>query len=130
MDQERTALVSALDAAVRQAEPGFEVAIKYNLLMYALKGDWRHWVCAIDAHPKKGVGLRFLFGVLLDDPRHVLRGGTSVLMTWDFGPGEPVDAAVVQAYVREAVSKYADYRANEKSILTSSRESAADRARG
>jgi hypothetical protein len=34
-------------------------------------------VCAIDA-TKKGVGLRFLYGVLLDDPRGVLEASRAL----------------------------------------------------
>jgi hypothetical protein len=59
----------------------------------------------------EGVGLRFLYGVLLEDPRRVLRAGTSVLKTWDFGFGDRVDPAAVGAYVREAVGRYDDYEA-------------------
>ncbi len=121
VDPERAVLVRALDRIVREAHPGFDVDVKYNLLMYALNRDWRHWVCAIDAHPKRGVGLRFLYGVILEDPRHVLRGGSSVLKTWDFGPGDSVDEPAVAGYVREAVAKYPEYRANDKVILASSR---------
>ncbi len=95
--------------------------------MYALGRDWRHWVCAIDAHPKKGVGLRFLYGVLLEDPKRVLRPGSSVLMTWDFAPGAAVDPAAVRAYVTEAVARYPDYRARERDILEASRAAAAAR---
>jgi hypothetical protein len=41
---------------------------EYKTLMYALHSDFRTWVCAIDA-TKKGVCLRFLYGVVLDDKR-------------------------------------------------------------
>ena len=74
--------VLALDHAIRAAEPHLDVAIKYRILTYALRGDWRTWVCAVQV-TKNGVCLRFLYGVLLDDPRGVLRAGTSVLKTWD-----------------------------------------------
>jgi hypothetical protein len=104
-------LIVALDKAVRKAHPGFDVAIKYGILMYALDGDWRTWVTAISP-AKKGVGLRFLYGVLLDDPRHVLRAGSSVLKTWDFALGDAVNQAAVGAYVKEAVAKRGDYKAN------------------
>jgi hypothetical protein len=118
-------LVVALDDAVRKAYPDFDVAIKYGILMYALRGDWRTWVCAIDA-TKKAVGLRFLFGVLLDDPKRVLRAGSSVLKTWDFAFEDVVDPAAVGAYVADAVAKYPDYKANSREVLEASR--AANRA--
>jgi hypothetical protein len=122
-------LVTALDRAVRDAHPGFDVAIKYKLLMYALEGDWRTWVCAIDA-TRKGVGLRFLYGVLLEDPRRVLRAGSSVLKTWDFGFGDQVDPAAVGAYVREAVGRYGQYKANAAEVLAASRTAARPGRRG
>ena len=43
------------------------MAIKYRLLSYTVDRDWRHWVCAVNA-TKSAVCLRFLWGVLLDDP--------------------------------------------------------------
>ena len=128
VNPDRAPLVTALHSAVLGAHPDLEVAIKYRMLTYALGGDWRHWVCAIDAHPKPGVALRFLFGVLLADPRRVLRPGSSVLMTWDFGAGDSVDPTGVGAYVAEAVARYPEYRANAREIEAVSKASAANRA--
>lgn len=118
--------VRLLDSVLRAACPDFEVAVKYGILMYALHGDWRTWVCAIDV-TKKAVCLRFLYGVLLDDPGRVLRAGSSVLKTWDFGFGEQIDTDTVGAYVREAVAKYDTYKANAPAVLAASR--AAGKAR-
>ena len=117
---EAKVLVLALDEAIRRAYPSFDRAVKYKILMYALGGDWRTWVCAIDA-TKRGVGLRFLYGVLLDDPRGVLRAGSSVLKTWDFAFDESIDPAAVGAYVSEAVSRYGAYKARSAEVLTASR---------
>ena len=114
------ALVTDLDLAIRAAHPNFDVAVKYKMLMYALGGDWRHWVCAI-GETNKGVALRFLYGVLLDDPRRILRSGSSVLKTWDFGFDDVVDQAAVGAYVAEAVRRYGEYRANAAEVLDASR---------
>jgi hypothetical protein len=116
-------LVVALDQAVRKAHPDFDVAIKYKILMYALRGDWRTWVCAIDA-TKKGVSLRFLYGVLLDDSRGVLRAGSSVLKTWDFAFDDVIDAGAIGAYVAEAVARYDQYKANAPEVLEASRAAA------
>jgi hypothetical protein len=118
--------VLALDHAIRAAEPHLDVAIKYRILTYALRGDWRTWVCAVQV-TKNGVCLRFLYGVLLDDPRGVLRAGTSVLKTWDMAFDDVVDAAAVGAYVSEAVARYDQYRASTQEVLDASR--AAARAR-
>ena len=126
VDPAAAPLVVALDGVVREA--GFDVAIKYQILMYALHGDWRTWVCAIDAS-RKSVGLRFLYGVLLDDPLRVLRAGSSVLETWDFAFDQVVDRAAVGAYVREAVARYDEYKANTGVILEASRAAAATKKR-
>ena len=121
-------LVVDLDDAIREAQPDLDVAIKYGLLMYALRGDWRTWVCAIGAGTS-GVALRFLYGVLLADPKHVLRAGSSVLMTWDFALIDAVDSAAVGSYVREATDRYDEYRANAPKILEASRAAAKARRR-
>ena len=126
IDPAATRVVVALDEAVRDAHPTLAVAVKYRILMYALDGDWRTWVCAIDA-TKKRVGLRFLYGVLLDDPLGVLRSGTSVLKTWDFDFDAAVDPVAVGAYVAEAVGRYGEYRATASDVLEASR--AASRSR-
>ena len=130
VDPESAAMVLALDEAVRGAGPGFDVAMKYHIVTYALAGDWRHWVCALDAgrdRGAKGVSLRFLYGVLLADPAGVLRPGSSTLMTWDLRRGQEMDLAQVAAYVREAVGLYPDYRARSKEITEAARAAAADR---
>lgn len=71
-------MVRELDRIIRKTQPEFDVAIKYKILMYALKGDLHTWVCAINAGRRR-VSLNFLYGVLLDDPKKVLRAGSSVL---------------------------------------------------
>ena len=101
--------VIALDAAVRAAGPDLDAAVKYRILMYTVGGDWGTWVCAIQAGRSR-VSLKFLYGVLLDDPRGVLRKGSSVLMSWDVGVDESLDAKAVTAYVREAIGKHAEYK--------------------
>jgi hypothetical protein len=116
-------VVIALDEAIRAAHPDFDVAIKYKMLMYAIGGDWRHWVCAI-GETNTSICLRFLYGVLLDDPRGVVRSGSSVLKTWDFGFDEVVDPEAVSAYVAEAVWRYCEYKANAAEVLEASRAAA------
>ncbi|WP_285508934.1 DUF1801 domain-containing protein [Actinokineospora sp. NBRC 105648] len=115
-DETDAASLAALDAAVRRAYPGFEVAVKYGLLMYALPdGGWRHWVCGMNV-TKRGTCLRFLYGVLLPDPLGVLRPGTATLMTWDFPRGAEIDDEQVGRYVGEAVERHEYFRANSKLV--------------
>ena len=121
---DREASVRHFHALITGTHPGFDVAIKYNLLMYAIGGDWRHWVVAIDGRPKSGVALRFLYGVMLPDPRGVLRAGSSVLMTWDFPAGSDVNDSEVRSYLTEAIRLYPEFNANDKAILAAARASA------
>jgi hypothetical protein len=117
--------VRTLDSLIRAAAPGLSVAIKYNILLYAFAQDWQHWVVAIDAHPKPAIGLRFLWGVMLTDPRGVLRGGSSVLKTWDLKRGVTLDLDAIRAYVMEAASRYTDFKANQKEIEAAAKAAAA-----
>jgi hypothetical protein len=82
--------------------------------------DWRHWVCAVNA-TKSAVCLRFLWGVLLDDPLLVLRPGTSTLMTWDIPRGGAVDTAAVGSYVREALATRDHFLAHDREISAEAR---------
>jgi hypothetical protein len=129
LPQDREALVRRLHATILAAHPEFDVDIKYGLLVYAIAGDWRRWVVSVDAHPKRGVSLRFLFGVMMADRAAVLRAGSSVLMSWDLDPGAEVNAAAVGSYVAEAVGLYPEYKANEQEILDRARAGARARER-
>ena len=104
-------VVIALDRLVRDAAPDLVPAVKYRMRMYALKADYRAWVCAIDAHPRAAVGLRFLFGALLDDQRGLLRPGTSSLSTMDVTTLGEIDARLAAGFVREAVARHEELKA-------------------
>ncbi len=106
-------LVLALDRAVLAARPDFDTRISYQMLTYALAGDFRHWICAIGV-TRKVVCLRFLFGVLLDDPRGVLRAGTGILRTIDFASVDEVDAQLVADYVNEAIARLDTFKAQDR----------------
>lgn len=121
-------VVRELDRVIRKVHPQFDLAIKYRILMYALKGDFHTWVCAINAG-RRHVALHFLYGFLLDDPRKVLRPGSSVLMTCDVPFDEEVDADAVGAYVAEAVRRNPEYLANREGILDKGRAAAANAGR-
>ena len=66
----------------------------------------------------KVVSLRFRYGVIVDDPLGVLRGGTSTLVNRDFPLDDPsaVDAAAISPYVRDAVAKSETYQADPETI--------------
>ncbi len=98
-----------LDAAVRAAAPELVSAEKWRLHVYALDGDWRHWICGLNA-TRSAVCLRFRYGTLLPDPSGVMRVGSSTLTSWDLPRDATVDAAAVGAYVREAVARHPEHR--------------------
>jgi hypothetical protein len=119
-DDDAGAVLVQLDEAIRAAAPELESAIKYRMPTYTLDGRWRHWVVALSV-TKAAVNLRFLWGVLLDDPLGVLRPGTATLMTWDFPRGATVDAAAVGSYVRDALAQRDHFIANDKEISAAAR---------
>jgi hypothetical protein len=59
------------------------------------------------------VTVRFLWGVLLDDPRGILRGGTSTLMNLDLHSPDALDPAVVTDFVTQAVACYPAFAARK-----------------
>jgi hypothetical protein len=101
--------VLALDTAIMAVRGDFETRFSYGILLYALGGDFRRWIVAIDCGrpgaAKKAVHVRFLYGVRMNDPRHVLRPGTSTLRTIDFKSPEEIDPGLVTEYVREALAR-------------------------
>jgi len=115
VDPRGEALVRQLDRIIRAAEPGLSMAIKYKILMYGLDGDFHTWVCAINSG-RRHVSVNFLYGVMLDDPRKVLRAGSSVLMSWDFPFEGEVDPAAVGPYIAEAVRRNPEYKANRQAV--------------
>jgi hypothetical protein len=108
-------VVRELDRIIRATEPQLGMAIKYKILMYGLARDFHTWVCAINSG-RRHVSVNFLYGVMLDDPRNVLRAGSSVLMSWDFAFDEDLDEAAVAAYVAEAVRLNPEYKANRQAV--------------
>jgi hypothetical protein len=111
IDPNRVALVRELHRLVMDAGAGLEVAVKYRMLTYALDGRYRAWVVAIDAHPKAGVGLRFLFGALLDAPPGTLRPGSSSLSTLDIASIDALDPGLVTRLVTEATTRHVELQA-------------------
>jgi hypothetical protein len=107
--------VRGLDRIIRAVRPDLEAAIKYKILMYGLNRDFHTWVCAINSGRRR-VSLNFLYGVMLEDTKHVLRPGSSVLMSWDFDFDEEIEPAAVAAYVAEAAAKNQDYKTNRQAV--------------
>lgn len=60
-------------AAVRDAIPNVDQAVRWGRLTFTVDGDWHHWLCGIAA-TKRAVNLTFHKGALLDDPDGLLNG--------------------------------------------------------
>jgi hypothetical protein len=105
--------VRSLDAAIMAVRFDFEARLSYGILLYALGGDFRHWVCAVDCGrpgaKNKGVRVRFLYGSRMTDPRGVLRAGTSHLRTVDFPSVDEIDIGLVTEYVTEAAERHDEF---------------------
>jgi len=114
VDERLAPLVIGLDGAVRGAGAELDTAIKYRMLTYAVGADFHHWVCAIDAHPRKGVALRFLFGDMLDFSGVGARPGSTTMRTIDHASLDQVDDRRVATLVAEAVSRLDEFRARER----------------
>lgn len=92
------AIVTAIDAT----GVDFERRYTYRMLVYTLDARWHHWVTAISVG-KQTVSLRFLYGKRLADAARSLRPGSTTAAFLDYASAGDVDAALVTAYVREAV---------------------------
>ena len=97
-----------LHRLILAAAPALQARIAYRMLMFHLGTDKQRWVVAIDVRDKV-VTVRFLWGVLLDDPRGVLRGGTSTLMNVDVPSPDALDPAAITSFVTQAVARYPDF---------------------
>ena len=99
------ATVRILAEAIDAAGADLDVRFTYQMLVYTFDQKWHDWVVAVGVS-KAVVNLRFLYGKQLDDPAGLLRPGSTTAATADFASTEDVDAALVTAYVREAVAKH------------------------
>ena len=81
---------------------------------------------ALDHANRGGSSLRFLYGVLLDDPLGVLRSGSSTLKTWDFAHDDEIPADDVGRYVRDALDRLAYFKANAKQVAADAKSALAE----
>ena len=103
-------LIRALDEAIRAAGGELEARYAYRMLLYSPPGWPRsRWLCGISTSTKR-VHLRFLSGTSLPDPKGLLRGGTSTLMSIDYESLDDLDAATATDYVRAAIEVAKDAR--------------------
>jgi hypothetical protein len=97
-------LIRALDAAIMAAGGDLEPRYAYRMLLYSPPGWPRsRWLCGISTSTQR-VHLRFLDGTSMPDPKGILRGGTSTLMSIDYASLDEIDAAIATDYVRAALA--------------------------
>jgi hypothetical protein len=78
-------------------------AVKWRRLTFTVDADWHHWLCAL-AVSKQGVSLVFHKGVLLTDPKGLLRGDGRYVREIPYAEAVR-HAEAVAALVREAVAR-------------------------
>jgi hypothetical protein len=115
LDPRWVPIVTELDRVVMDACPELKVRYSYRMLIYTLQNDFRHWICAVGVTGKVTT-LRFLYGTLLDDPKGLLRAGSSHLKTLDLRPTDKVDTELVSSWVRQAAAQLEYIRAHDKEL--------------
>ena len=78
--------------------------------MYATRGDFRHWICAIGATNNR-VCLRFLYGSSLGAAPGTLRAGSTTMGTIDLTTVQDVDARLIGDLVDKAMVRAAEVKA-------------------
>lgn len=103
------AIRAALEAALLSCEPTLQRAIKWRRPTFTVKGDWHHWLCAIQSSGG-AVHLWFHKGGLLDDDARVLQpGGSSrYLRRLTYHAPQEVDVAVICPLIADAVRHQRD----------------------
>jgi hypothetical protein len=84
VDDKFTALVTEIDATIRDVSTDLEGYISYKMLMYRVGQKRSDWLIAIDVRGTKCVTLRFFKGIHLSDPNKLLRLGTTTIGNLDF----------------------------------------------
>jgi len=84
VDDKYTALVTEIDATIRNVSTDLEGYISYKMLMYRVGQKRSDWLIAIDVRGTKCVTLRFFKGIHFSDPNKLLRLGTTTIGNLDF----------------------------------------------
>ena len=109
VDDKFTALVTDIDATIRDISPDLEGYISYKMLMYRVGHKRSDWLIAIDARGTKCVTLRFFKGVHFADPDKLLRLGTTTIGNLDFTTSiTPSDTARITDFTKQAIAWHAN----------------------
>ena len=108
VDDKFTALVTDIDATIRDISPDLEGYISYKMLMYRVGVKRRDWLVAIDVRGTKCVTLRFFRGVHFLDTEKLLRLGTTTIGNLDFTTSiTPGDKARISDFTKQAIAWHA-----------------------
>lgn len=98
--------VERLAGWVHAAAEDTEEAIKWGRLTFTVAENWHHWLCAIGV-TKRGVGLAFHKGSLLEDPLGLLQGEARYLRQIPYDRAAATPKAVT-ALVHQAIQHQTD----------------------
>ena len=108
VDDKFRALVTDIDATIRDVSPDLEGYISYKMLMYRVGVKRRDWLVAIDVRGTKCVTLRFFRGVHFLDTEKLLRLGTTTIGNLDFTTSiTPGDKARISDFTKQAIAWHA-----------------------
>ena len=109
VDDKFRALVTDIDATIRDVSPDLEGYISYKMLMYRVGVKRRDWLVAIDVRGTKCVTLRFFRGVHFLDTEKLLRLGTTTIGNLDFTASlTPSDTARITDFTTQAIAWHAN----------------------
>jgi hypothetical protein len=105
VDDKFRALVTDIDATIRDVSPDLEGYISYKMLMYRVGVKRRDWLVAIDVRGTKCVTLRFFKGVHFLDTEKLLRLGTTTIGNLDFTISlTETDKANIVDFTKQAIA--------------------------
>lgn len=108
VDDKFRALVTDIDATIRDVSPDLEGYISYKMLMYRVGVKRRDWLVAIDVRGTKCVTLRFFRGVHFLDTEKLLRLGTTTIGNLDFTTSlTSADKAQIADFTKQAIAWHA-----------------------
>ena len=108
VDDKFTALVTEIDAIIRDVSPDLEGYISYKMLMYRVGQKRSDWLIAIDARGTKCVTLRFFKALHFADPDKFLRLGTTTIGNLDFTASLTIaDQAHIADFTKQAIAWHA-----------------------
>lgn len=108
VDDKFRALVTDIDATIRNVSPDLEGYISYKMLMYRFGVKRRDWLVAIDVRGTKCVTIRFFKGVHFADPDKLLRLGTTTIGNLDFTASlTSADKAHIADFTKQAIAWHA-----------------------